>query len=77
MEGVKLLVSIILETWNLVPTYTSTKTPFIFADVSTFAKKTQFFGKNSFFTQSNNMRAVLDFLVLITVFVRKKVIMKM
>ena len=38
--------------------------------------KNQFFGKNSFFTQSNNMRAVLDFLVLITVFVRKKV-MKM
>ena len=69
------LVSIILETWNLVPTYTSTKTPFIFADVSTL-QKTQFFGKNSFYTQSSNMRAVLDFLVLITVFVRKKV-MKM
>ena len=31
-----------------------------FADISIFCKKTAFFGKNSTFTQSNSVRAVLE-----------------
>ena len=38
----------------------STKTPLILLVSTFFATRSAFFGKNSIFTQSNNMRAVLE-----------------
>ena len=70
-EGLKVtpclkLVRIMLETWNLVRKYTyavsdnipfSIKTPLI---LLFFYKKSAFFGKNSIFSQSNSVGAVLE-----------------
>ena len=64
------LVRFMLETWNLVRKYTHIcslrKYTFLyqdsynFADVSIFCKNPAFFIKNSTFTQSNSMKAVLE-----------------
>ena len=64
------LVRIKLEIWHLARKYrpmcsfrkfTFQYQDFLnFADVSTFCKKSVFFGKNSTFTQSNIVRAVLE-----------------
>ena len=49
-----------LETWNVVGKYTHMLLQKSFDDTSIcFAKKS--FGKNSIFTESNSMRAVLEF----------------
>ena len=47
--------------------------PLNFADVSIFLQKLAFFIQKSTFTQSNSVRAMLDFLVLFSVFARQKV----
>ena len=47
--------------------------PLNFADVSIFLQKLTFFIQKSTFTQSNSVRAMLDFLVLFSVFARQKV----
>ena len=44
-----------------------------FADVSIFCKKLAFFVQKSTFTQSNIVKAVIDFIVLFSVFLRQKV----
>ena len=59
-----------LETWDLVRKYTyyvvsenipfGTKTLLILLISTFFCKKSAFFGKNSTFTQSNIVRAVLE-----------------
>ena len=65
------------ETWNLVRKYTYTcsfrKYTFQCQNTLNFADAS-IFGKNGTFTQSNSVRAVWDFLVLFSVFVRWKVI---
>ena len=38
-----------------------------------FCKKSAFFGKNNTFTQNNSVRAVLEILVLFSVFERQKI----
>ena len=47
--------------------------PLNFADVSIFLQKLAIFIQKSTFTQSNSVRAMLDFLVLFSVFARQKV----
>ena len=47
--------------------------PLNFADVSIFLQKLAFFIQKSTFTQSSSVRAMLDFLVLFSVFARQKV----
>ena len=47
--------------------------PLNLADVSIFCKKIAFFVQKNTFTQSNSVRAVTDFLVLFSVFVKQKV----
>ena len=66
------VIRIMLETWDSVlstPTRTCAVSqnipfeyldPLNFADVSIFCKNSQFFGKNSTFTQSNSDRAVFE-----------------
>ena len=64
------LVRIMLETWNLVREYTHkfslrkyiflVPRPSYFCWCQDFCKKISFFGKNSTFTESNSVRAVLE-----------------
>ena len=67
-----------LETRNSVDKYTqyqvtSTKALLILLMSALFLQKVSIFGKSRTFTQSNSVKAVLEFLVLFSFFVRQKV----